>query len=1090
MQTSWVKNSLTQLVIEEAHKQQVEITLEGINGTLPLRWSLKKATILLKDGSFIEVENAKVRLSLFSLFRKKLSVRFISFDLIHYFFSKEDPNRSLCFDLPASIPLPFDLSAKTIRCKKLVLENRSNKQTLSLYVLASAKIDRCFKEGHFNVLLQELETENSLKLEGMLLQKKELFEGTLDLHLASHKQLFSFFELPYLPLPLTAHLKASTLPNHTFFCENFWVQADFMDLRGEFEVSSDLVPISGAISCFLPNIEQLNLPLPLKGEVSIKTMLNTSSFLASCSSKELSIGKETFSPVSLELSATKKNNLWEGFSKAHFNHPLLPLKESCHFTLDSNDLNIFDLSLHCAETQLGGSGAYSFKNHSYQSSFFIMAGELRSFRPLFPLSELDGKLGGTISLEGTVKDLSLKTTLLLKDVRYQNNLIHAAQIDATLTDVSSSPSGYLSCDLENIFFRDMLLSKAQFLSSPFSSGKQLFSTKIEGVWKEKISLEAEGFWQIKGPLWEIELGTCSGSFLNNLFSLEEPFLLGKKAELYFIDPCFWKIGAGDLSLQFQLGNESILLESKGNHIPLDILKILYPKTAFQGIASFQTSLSGKAKEIQGNLLVTLEEGGFLENKAKGSLQAHLNSLGAQIHSHLYATKNQFLDWTATFPLTYSYTPFSWHIDENRPLASELTMQGAVEEIFDFINVANHKASGWITAHLFLSKNKKEPSLQGSIQYSQGSYKNFASGTILTNIEGEIIAKNNVLEIVQLKASDEREGSYEGQGSLLLLPEKGYPFEIVSELQNMHLAHSDFIDSSVTGSLFIKGDKNKAEATGNLTVEEAHIQIFDDLPYEIPVLPITYINKPITLKTSSLEKQTYYPIEMDVELTADQAVFVKGKGLDSEWHGTVHLTGTATNLSAKGSLALTRGEFLFSGKTFALTQGEISFSDKPSPSAYLKIHGELQLPSATILAQMQGPLTSPTLTFQSIPALPTSSILSLILFNKDISEISALQALQLAQVFVSLSGNGGPDVLEAIRKSIGIDRLNIVGKDGTDEISVQIGWYLNHGITLSLSQSATSSDVTVEVDLKNGFIFQAETQNQEEGKFSLKWNKNY
>jgi hypothetical protein len=44
--------------------------------------------------------------------------------------------------------------------------------------------------------------------------------------------------------------------------------------------------------------------------------------------------------------------------------------------------------------------------------------------------------------------------------------------------------------------------------------------------------------------------------------------------------------------------------------------------------------------------------------------------------------------------------------------------------------------------------------------------------------------------------------------------------------------------------------------------------------------------------------------------------------------------------------------------------------------------------------------------------------------------------------------------------------------------------------LSLSQSTTSSDVTVEVDLKKGFIFQAETQNQEEGKFSFKWNKNY
>ena len=174
----------------------------------------------------------------------------------------------------------------------------------------------------------------------------------------------------------------------------------------------------------------------------------------------------------------------------------------------------------------------------------------------------------------------------------------------------------------------------------------------------------------------------------------------------------------------------------------------------------------------------------------------------------------------------------------------------------------------------------------------------------------------------------------------------------------------------------------------------------------------------------------------------------------------------------------------------MLQGDLSFSDKPGQEAYLAITGQLRLPSATIIANLQGPLTSPRLTFQSIPQLPTSSILSLILFNKEISEISPLQALQLAQVVMSLSGNGGPDVLGAIRKSIGVDKLNISGKDGSDEIALQIGWCISHGITVSLSQSATSSDITIEVDLKNGFLFEAETQNQEEGKFSLKWNHNY
>ena len=44
--------------------------------------------------------------------------------------------------------------------------------------------------------------------------------------------------------------------------------------------------------------------------------------------------------------------------------------------------------------------------------------------------------------------------------------------------------------------------------------------------------------------------------------------------------------------------------------------------------------------------------------------------------------------------------------------------------------------------------------------------------------------------------------------------------------------------------------------------------------------------------------------------------------------------------------------------------------------------------------------------------------------------------------------------------------------------------------VTLSQGIDSSNVIVEVELKKGFILQAETQDEGEGKFTLKWNKNY
>ncbi len=418
------------------------------------------------------------------------------------------------------------------------------------------------------------------------------------------------------------------------------------------------------------------------------------------------------------------------------------------------------------------------------------------------------------------------------------------------------------------------------------------------------------------------------------------------------------------------------------------------------------------------------------------------------------------------------------------------MQGAIEDILSFLQTASQKASGWVTSHLFLSGSVESPSIQGTIEVQKGSYENYSSGTALQNIEIDLSALGSTVILNSFTATDKKQGSAKATGEIALQYEKHFPYLLNGTLMNLNLIESDTLSSTATGEVLIKGDLYSAKTVGDLTVDSTTFIISDNIQMEIPSLPITYINKPIHLQRSNASLPSTYPFKLELSLTSDGTAFIKGKGLDSEWAGKVLLTGTPSSPVGKGSLSLTKGEFKFSGKIFTLMQGELSFTDKPGEDAYLKLSGQLQISGTNIIANLQGPLTSPSLTFQSTPHLPTSAILSLILFNKDISEISALQAIQLAQVIMSLSGNGGPDVLEAIRKSIGVDKLNIAGKDGTDEIALQIGWYITHGITVSLSQSTTSSDITIEVDLKHGFIFEAETQNQEEGKFSLKWNRNY
>ncbi|HNA62594.1 MAG TPA: translocation/assembly module TamB domain-containing protein, partial [Rhabdochlamydiaceae bacterium] len=231
----------------------------------------------------------------------------------------------------------------------------------------------------------------------------------------------------------------------------------------------------------------------------------------------------------------------------------------------------------------------------------------------------------------------------------------------------------------------------------------------------------------------------------------------------------------------------------------------------------------------------------------------------------------------------------------------------------------------------------------------------------------------------------------------------------------------------------------------------------------------------------------YPFHYDLTIHGQENIRLSGRGLEAQLAGDLHLTGKNLTVSAIGSLQTTKGQFSFAGKDFNITQGEITFSESQT---FLNITSNLDMPDLKVTVIFRGALTSPELIFQSNPPLPTGALLARILFNKDVSELTASQALQLADTVLTLSGGAGPNVMETIRKNLGIDRLSISASEETGKVSVQIGKKVAKGVMITLNQSTETSHILVEVELKGGFVLSAETQEDDQGKFTFKWNKNY
>jgi translocation and assembly module TamB len=270
---------------------------------------------------------------------------------------------------------------------------------------------------------------------------------------------------------------------------------------------------------------------------------------------------------------------------------------------------------------------------------------------------------------------------------------------------------------------------------------------------------------------------------------------------------------------------------------------------------------------------------------------------------------------------------------------------------------------------------------------------------------------------------------------------------------------------------VQGDiKGNLQAGGTLHVRRADIQIPDKLPASVAVLPVRNASAP---PPPPAPPEPPSMIALNLTLSAPQQVFIRGRGLNAELGGTIHIHGTATKPIPDGGLQLRQGTLSVIGTTLNFTEGSIDFSGAgiTNPS----IHFVATSTTATIVATLtvSGSARDPKITLSSVPDMPQDEILSQLLFNTSTSKLSPLQLAQIAAALASLSGaTSGFDPLERLRTTFGLDRLS-VGSDSSGNPTLQAGRYLARGVYVGAQQSATGSgtQATVQIDLAKGLKLQ-------------------
>src|SRR3546814_21078352 len=89
------------------------------------------------------------------------------------------------------------------------------------------------------------------------------------------------------------------------------------------------------------------------------------------------------------------------------------------------------------------------------------------------------------------------------------------------------------------------------------------------------------------------------------------------------------------------------------------------------------------------------------------------------------------------------------------------------------------------------------------------------------------------------------------------------------------------------------------------------------------------------------------------------VFVRGRGLDSEWSGRLSVQGPASSPSVTGTLDLVRGELSVVGKPFTLKAGQVTLPEGAATDPALDVTPEHQGNELQVPALPSGPPSQPT-----------------------------------------------------------------------------------------------------------------------------------
>ena len=674
------------------------------------------------------------------------------------------------------------------------------------------------------------------------------------------------------------------------------------------------------------------------------------------------------------------------------------------------------------------------------------------------------------------------------------------EMTARLDDLLGTPYGKARVNLTGASLAPVALSSATVTLDSPNPGRFAFRAEARGSAVEALNLVADGTAEFAPQTGAVELRVTrlDGALGPDRFRLNGPLAITRQGDDLALSGLAASFGRGRIAGDAARRGNTLSLLLAAQDLPAAAIGRLAGFPRASGAIGFDAAIDGPLAAPRGKFSLSgrsLRIAAARQEQLPAlavDLTGNWNGSEIDLNGRVAGIKGETLGLSGSVPLAFDAQSLAVAIPPQGRLALRVHGAGEIANLADLLPLGEDQVAGRFALDAAVNGTVAAPAASGRLTVTGGHYENFASGAVLNDMRLDIVGDRDRLAIREFSARDSAKGSLAAQGGVILggvalsggAP--GAPTANISmTLKDFRVLGRDLAVVAASGTVAVTGPLAAPRVTARLQTDQGEVNVPASLPRDVARIEVVEVNgrggragRAETGKTAPA-----LPASLDIQVGVPGRIFVRGRGLDSEWRGQLAVGGTSEAPQITGSLQAIRGTFDVLGKTFRVTHGEIRFDGGGGGGTaidpVLDITAEVATADITAQAVLHGPVSAPKLTLTSSPAVPQDEILARVLFGRGLGQITAGEGLQVAAAAANLAG-GGFDVLDKVRGGLGLDRLGFgsvanrltgsppkpVAGGAASGAALTAGKYVADGVYVGASQGLTpgSSKAVVEVEV--------------------------